>query len=84
MKPYQVILTPEAQSDFLESKLWERQFKSAVGARAPIRINLLPAGGTLCRFETHAAVWTKSKTLSQREIAMGAFLSAGGRHDVGL
>jgi len=57
---------------------------AAVGARAPIRVNFLSAGGTLCRFETHAATRTKSKTLSERETTMSAFLSAEGRHRVGL
>src|SRR3990172_1792021 len=57
---------------------------AAVGARAPIRINLLAAGGTLCRFETHAATWAKRETLSKGKTAMDASRSAGSRHHVGL
>jgi hypothetical protein len=60
------------------------EWRAAVRARAPIRIYLLPAGRTFRRFEIHAAVRTKSKTLCQRETAMGTSLSACGRRHAGL
>lgn len=64
--------------------LYFAEWRAAVGARAPIRINLLSASRTFQRFEIHAAVRTKSKTLSQREVTVSALPSAGGRHRVGL